>query len=202
MKVNVKSYLAYTMTPQIIPRLHDLIGSGFGHIAFFIALVCNAVGLLPNNHAYTQPRNIGNFSIRHVLTETASRLTWRLAYSDQILLFALIVIGLVIGAVHIFLLLLTLLTNPSLAQDGFTFSKLFAPPNPEHDLAYMMMDLVFGIENVFNSCVTTDSCTNTSGQSVALFELSAENRWPFTVHEALHSMLGFYSTGLLLSVSL
>ena len=105
-------------------------------------------------------------------------------------------IGLVIGAVHIFLLLLTLLTNPSLAQDGFTFSKLFAPPNPEHDLAYMMMDLVFGIENVFNSCVTTDSCTNTSGQSVALFELSAENRWPFTVHEALHSMLGFYSTGL------
>ena len=55
------------LLPGIIPRVKDLYESGFGWVAHMMAMVYASVRLLPANHPYLDPKNIGRFGIRHVI---------------------------------------------------------------------------------------------------------------------------------------
>ena len=156
MKLKTKDILTYTFMPQIAPRLRNLFGSGFSLVAHFIALVFAAVNLLPPNHPYTHSKNISHFGIRHVIAEAANGLKFDLKHIDQILLFATILIGLATIAVQIVLLVGALFIAPVMAQVTMpnSFAGFFTTPNASQDLAFMMMDMVFGVPDMFNSCVT------------------------------------------------
>lgn len=198
MNITKKDIFRYTLTPQIIPRLREIFGSGFGLVAYFIALVYSAVKLLPENHPYAQPINIGRFGIRHVVAEASNNLVIDIKNIDQVILFITIIFGLVIGFVQIVLFIGALFMQPMLAQASF-----FASPNPQQDLAHIMMDLVFGVPGVFDSCVSTAvssgaACLDTKGNVIeSISKLTAEATWPFPIHHALHQMLAVYSMGLM-----
>ncbi|MEM7679657.1 MAG: DotA/TraY family protein [Pseudomonadota bacterium] len=61
------------------------------------------------------------------------------------------------------------------------------------DLAFVALDRIFGIPNIFDSCVSSTDipCFDISGN-----ELSKPDTFPTRFHEAFHALLGFYSYGL------
>lgn len=194
MNITKKDILRHALAPEIIPRLRGLFGSGFGMLAYFIALVYSAVKLLPENHPYTDPNNINRFGIRHVIAEAGNKLVLDIKNIDQIILFITIIFGLAIGLVQVVLFIGALFMQPVVAQAGF-----FSSPNPQQDLAHIMMDLVFGVPGVFDSCVNgATACVDVKGTPIeSITKLTAEVSWPFPIHYALHQMLALYSTGLM-----
>ncbi len=199
--ITFKQAFKYTALPGIAPRMRELFGSGFSHIAFFMALVYGAVRLLPNNHPYLQAKNIGRFNIAHVLAEAANHLHMSFRNIDQIILFFTILFGLAIGIVQIIILALSLFVDPVIAAP-LGFKDLFVTPHPKEDLAFMFMDMVFGVPDIFNSCISLkEPCLDVSGNVVD----SVTNNWegdqlgfPYPIHHALHNMLRVYNLGLLL----
>lgn len=182
--------------PQVLPRLKELFTTGFHFLAYTIALVYSAVRLLPNNHPYCRVENMGRFGIRHVIAEAANNLKMDLKNIDQIILFVVILAGLLIGAFQIVLLFGALFAGGAIAQTNF--AGFFITPNPEQDLALMMLDMVFGID-IFGSCVSSGAaCLDTEGDPIeSLIYLTGHVGWPYNTHKALHQMLQIYNTGLL-----
>lgn len=179
--------------PQVVPRVKEIFGSGLYYISYFIALVYGAVRLLPPNHPYLQGRNIGRFSVRHVIAEAANNLVVDRYNIDKLILFFLVILGLAIALVQVILLGGSLFMQTAIAQD------FFSSPSPSHDLAYMFMDLVFGVPGVFDSCVSTDvDCVDAKGHVVSSIQALGVNGFPYPIHTALHQMLRLYSTGLMI----
>ncbi len=187
--------MKYVFTPQIASRVKDVFGSGFYFTAYFIALVYSAVRLLPANHPYVDAKNIGKYGIRHVIAEAANSLQITRHNIDRILLFFLVILGLFIGAAQIFVLVISLFMQTAQA-DGF--ADMFVTNAPADDLAYMFMDLVFGVQGMFNSCISTAAeCVSVNGKNIdESFKVISANGFPFPVHKALHQMMAVYSTGL------
>ncbi len=197
MQLSKGQIFSYVFAPQIVPRMRELFSSGFGFVAYFMALVYSAVRLLPDNHPYLNAQNIGRFGVRHVVAEAASHLKFDTRHIDQIALFILILFGLVITIFQFVLLIFSLISNPAMAQ---SFNDFFVAPNPAQDLANMMMDMVFGVPGIFNSCVQgATMCVDISGRNLThIAELTAEIGWPYSIHYALHQMLALYSTGMMI----
>jgi len=182
--------------------------SGFQYIAFFVALVYQLVRLIPEGHPYTDTNNIGRFSIRHVIAEAANHLTFNLKNVDQIILFCLILIGMIIGLIQLAALLISISFAPAIAAIP-SFTELFVAKNPTQDIAFMFMDLVFGMPGIFDSCIATGAkCTTLNGSAVGegakhifggsyLGGINDGNTIPFPIHVGLHNMLQIYSYGLL-----
>ncbi len=213
MNIKSKDVIKYAVLPGIRPRLQDLITSGFQHIPFFMALVYQAVRLLPNNHPYANARNIGRFGIRHVIAEAANNLVISSKNIDQILLFFTILFGLGLIFVQLGLLGMSIFIQPVMAAVDMptNFAGFFITPAEyaAQDLAYIFMDLVFGVPDIFNSCVAlvdTDCVLNIaveggtpqrSGESLVDPWTGSGMSWPFPIHHALHQMFSLYSIGLL-----
>ncbi len=203
----------YVMLPGIRPRLAELFGRGFQYIPFFIAMVYQCVRLLPANHPYTNPQNMGRFGIRHVIAEAANHLVFTRKNIDQIAVFFLIILGMIIILMQIFLVSTALFIQP-----GFTFpanfgeffvpNRLAGPGQPSQDLAMILLDMVFGVPDMFFSCVSTGvNCLDGNGNPITistdvpgpLSGAPIENfaTWPYPVHEGLHQLLSLYSVGML-----
>ncbi|MCD8566778.1 MAG: DotA/TraY family protein [Alphaproteobacteria bacterium] len=188
-----------------MPRMRELLGHGFEFIPYLIALVYQCVRLLPANHPYTDPRNIGRFGIRNVVAEAANHLVMKVANIDQIILFGAVLVGLVLAAVQISLLGMAFFIQPAMAAMPTSFSGFFLLPDgyKQQDLSYMMLDLIFGVKDMFGSCITTGSCTDMNGNTLAPEENTGGNTifgttaWPYPVHDALHQLFSVYSLGLL-----
>jgi len=170
-----RAVFRYAVMPEIGSRAHGLFASGFGYIPFFIAVVYQMVGLLPKNHPYILQRNIGRFGIRHVVAEAASNVTFSLKHIDQIILFAAILAGLAIFVIQFVALLFILIFQPVMAAPPLPGNWLgfFTVASPSQDLAYMMLDMVFGVPlgsttdypGFFESCIsTTVLCEDNFGQ--------------------------------------
>lgn len=189
------------MLPEFIPRITSLFTSGFSTLAFYIALVYNIVKLIPDGHPYLLRQNIGKFGVRHVIMAAANNLVFKKQNIDQILIFFTILTGLVIIAVQLALVVIAFFASHSAFALGFPVADLFNNPNattgsagPEQDLAFIILDRVFGLEGVYNSCVATGvACESSSG--VPSQETIAPYPYPF--HDALHVMLRFYSLGII-----
>lgn len=187
--------VSYAVLPGIVPRVRSLFASGFGTIAFLMARVYGMVRLLPPSHPYLQARNIGRYGLRHVIAEAANHLVLSRKNLDQILIFFALLAGVVLLFAQFALLIYGFVLQPALAQGmggGGGGQSMFVTQNPQFDIALMMMDEVFGIPEMFNSCVSTeDVCPHEGGGA-------GQPEFPYPFHHALHDLLQFYSTAMLL----
>lgn len=167
--------LRYVFMPQILPRLREITGSGFGHLAYFMALVFRAANILPPHHAYLRPAAIGNYGMMNVLSEVSNHLVIRRKNIDQVIVFFAILAGIVILFLQFLLLLVAFLINPASAASALP-DNLFVTTNPEEDIAFRLLDRVFGIPDMFGS---------KDMDKIGEF------------HDALHGLFQFYSIALL-----
>ena len=222
-----KGLFSYSVMPQVVPRMRDLFMSGFHYIPFFIAVVYQMVGLLPRSHPYLNQNNIGLYGIRHVVSEAARNVTFSLRNIDQIFIFFAVIIGLILFMVQFLSLAMLLFLQPAMAIPT-TWVGFFtvSPANKPHDLAYIMLDMIFGVPHpettslaplgFFESCVSTSvNCVDNFGVATALtttagtgvtpataqlfgpFTPLAYQNFPFPYHLGIHRLLSIYSNGLL-----
>lgn len=192
MNIKKREIAAYALTPQVFPRFKELITGGFSWLAYLIAHIYYAVRLLPESHPYLNSDNKGKYGIKHVIAAAARNLKFELKYIDQLLIFGLIMVGIVILISQIFLVL-----------TGFILSQasagMFETLNPESDNAFMLLDFVFGVPGFFGSCALgTDDPANATIAPCIAGSIPAWGAAPvFAYHAGLHSMLEFYSWSLL-----
>ncbi len=167
--MTVKGVLNYAAMPQVVPRLRSLISGGFNYIPYFVAVVYNMVGLLPRNHPYLRPESFGRFGLRHVISQAAGNLKFSWKNIDQIILFVAVCAGVALFFIQFIALSAILLMQPVYAMPT-NWNGFFVVANPSQDLAYMMLDMVFGVPNpsgvpvapatvaggIFDSCIGTD----------------------------------------------
>lgn len=170
--------MRYFMLPGLIPRLQRIFVSGFSCLSFYMASVLNIARLLPNNHPYLNPANYGRFGIHHVLIQAWKNLEFKKKNTDQIIIYFTLVSGIILLFLQMILFVMAFVMPAAVAGVGDEFARFFVTENPDDDLAFMFLDRVFGMENIFNSRVTT------------------EGGWPTNFHDGLHEMFGYYNTGL------
>lgn len=186
MQIKAKQVMRYVLLPGIIPMVRNLFASGFGHVAYYMAQIYGAARLLPPNHAYLNVQNIGRFGIINVILEAFANLRFTRKNIDQIFIFSLLVCGLILLISQFVLLGFSIFIQNSHAATGY--AAFFVTPDTTQDIAHILMDRVFGIPGLFDSCVSQGiPCLNST---------IPEGMFPFPYHGALHDMLAFYSIGL------
>ncbi len=131
MAITKGQIVKYAVLPGFWPRIRDLVGSGFSHVALYIAIIYRNVRLLPAGHPYLNPDNFGRFGIRHVIAEAANNLVFTKKNIDQIFVFFMILAGIVILMTQIILFVFSLIaTQPAMAIGLVPFldSKIQIPP--------------------------------------------------------------------------
>lgn len=183
--------LKVSLLPGILPRTRRLMGGGFHYISFYMAQLFAAVGLLPRYHPYIQYANFGRFGIGHVTHEAWHNIVMGQRRLDQVVIFSLIIIGLGILFVQ-FCFLGILLVSQTAHAAGLPLDGFLNTPDPEEDLAFVLMDSVFGLPDFFNSCVAQGiECFVDNPYPVQ------PGPYPTPFHEGLRAMLQIYSVGLL-----
>ncbi len=212
--LRVRDIASYTLLPKVLPRIASLFFSGFHYFAFFVAQVYRGVRLLPDNHPSLNPQNIGNFTVRDVVGEAFRHLVWRRENLDQIIVFLAILSGLIllvlqaatfvvaIALPHAFAGGLNGVGN--LAASGMGFSSIFSTPfnDGSQDIAFILLDRVFGVAGIFDSCVSVNTpCFGVSPNALNFDQTNPvykPDTFPWAFHEGLHALFQFYSMGLLL----
>ncbi len=176
MVISKKKIFKTAMLPGIWPRLKVFFGSGFAYLAYLIAVTYNTVRILPSEHPYLNASNIGTYGVRQSIAAAANNIQIRKSNIDQIIIFFSILTAMVIMMMQFVLLALAVIIPSARAQTiPTTIQGFFTTPNPESDIAFRMLDLVFGIPDFFGSKEQTETA----------------------FHTALHSLLEFYSFGIL-----
>lgn len=170
-----KDIFKYTFMPAIGPRFRDLFETGFSNLALFMVLIYQAVKLIPADHAFAKPNAAGTYSIRDVLSEASRNLKFDLKHIDQVIIFFALIAGIIILCIQFLLLVTAFFVNPAQAQMPSDIGEFFTNSAPNDDIAYRMLDSVFGIPDLFGSQEITETA----------------------FHEALHGLFQFYSIGLL-----
>lgn len=219
-----KKVLSYSLLPEMGSRIRELFMGGFGYVPYFIAIVYQMVGLLPRNHPYLITSNIGRYGIRHVVGQAAGNIEFKLKNIDQVVLFFAVIAGLILFVVQLLALGSALFLQPAMALP-FTWANMFTLSGPplRQDLAYMMLDMVFGVPHpsgatmgFFESCIgASDVCVdnfgnalteNSAGSVVQSLPTSAQLSplapgaylaFPFPYHLGMHRLFLIYSSGLL-----
>ncbi|MFP4098330.1 MAG: DotA/TraY family protein [Alphaproteobacteria bacterium] len=177
--------------PRVVPRVKGFFSSGFGYLSFLIAQVFALVRLLPPGHPYLLSANIGRYGFRHVIAQAAGNITFSWKHTDQIVVFVAVLTGLVLLVAQFVILMYAVFISPVLATP--TITSMFDTVNPAKDVAFNLLDQIFGIPDVFCSVSAPGDCTKYSADLVADGQLL-----PLPFHSALHSLFEFYSTGLLM----
>ncbi|MGH1397740.1 MAG: DotA/TraY family protein [Alphaproteobacteria bacterium] len=183
--IGAKQVASYVIMPGILPRLKEFLTSGFGYVAFLMAQIYAMTRLLPPTHPYLNPDNIGKFTLRNTIAEAANNITLKRENIDQIAIFVLLLLGITLLALQIIVLILGIILGPVMAQ------AIFVTANPEADIAFMLLDQVFGIPNFFNSCISTGGACPGVAAGTPL------TTFPQPFHLALHELFRFYSYGML-----
>jgi len=182
----------HVVLPGFWPRLHALFTSGFVHIAYLIAVIYQNVRLLPQGHPYLNPQNMGKYGIRHVIAEASNNLVFSKKNIDQIFVFLIILAGLVLLLTQFILLIFALVSQPATAAawtNWFGSTKA----GPSQDIAFIILDRVFGLHDFYNSCVSDPlkQCKDIRGNIIPIPTI-----YPFPIHMALRELLKFYSWGI------
>ncbi|PCI85566.1 MAG: hypothetical protein COB24_12690 [Hyphomicrobiales bacterium] len=174
-KSNFKAAARYAMMPEILPRIRAL-GLHFGHFAYLLALIFSSARLIPINHPMINPSSIGQFGVRDVLAFTANNIKWSRKNTDQVAIFAAVVIGLIMIAVQTVLIAIFALSGTAQAASSTNF---FSTPNPDTDISFIFLSQVFGSElNLFG---TGSGVLGTAGNPI---------------HSVLGEMLSLYSMAM------
>ena len=177
--VTIQSVAKTALLPGIFPRLRSLFHNSFSSLAFLMASLYRSVNLLPKGHPYTLPSNFGRFGISDVVTAAAKNLIFSRKHMDQIFIFGVILLALLLLVSQAILFCSSLIFQTAWAQGSI--QGLFSTPNPTNDIAYSMLDMVFGVPGIYGSSFDT---VNVGG--------------PAPFHAALHNMFGIYSFAMLL----
>jgi len=164
--------------PEYLPRVKNLFTFGFGNLAYLIAIVYNTVRILPDNHIYLRADKVGQYGIRHVIAEAANHISLKKNNIDQIFVFFSIIAALVIFVIQFVLLAMAVFIPKSHAQNltlGI-LDEYFKTQTPDQDIAFQLLNLVFGIPEFFGG---TGAVT-------------------LPLHTALHKLFEFYSYGILM----
>ena len=217
--INKWDIFKFLALPQIKPRITQLFGKGFQYIPYFIALVYEAVRLLPSNHPYLNVQNIGRYGVTHVIAEAANNLVLSRKNLDQIVTFILILLAMVLVVLQIVMMAGALFIQPGFSATAMAFPQNFneffvtgalsGSGNGQQDIAYILLDMVFGVPEMFKSCVaeTGVACLDGKGNPILINsrvpEIAGHNYedfadWPYPVHEGLHKLFEVYSYGLLI----
>ncbi|MBP7758077.1 MAG: DotA/TraY family protein [Alphaproteobacteria bacterium] len=180
-----KDVVSYAFFPRIVPRIRSVFFSGFGYVAFLMAQIYGMVRLLPSQHPYLQPSNIGRFGMYHVVVEAAGQLKFSKKNVDQVFVFFALLAAIIIVILQLLFLLYGIAIGPFI-NPAHAFSW-FDNPTPLNDLAFNILNDVFGINNMFCSSYFPGNCPANNPPFA-----------PFPFHAALHELFRFYSTALLL----
>ncbi len=219
-----KQVARYVLLPELMGRTKQLITGGFGFVPFFIATVYQMVGLLPRNHPYLMQHNIGRFGIHHVVGEAARNVKFSLKHIDQVLMFFAVMAGIIIFFMQFLAFACFIAFQPAAAMPT-NWLGFFVVAAPEQDIAYMMLDMVFGVPlpggsgagysgGFFQSCISmatpcqdnfgvaVPGMTSTALTGVPVAQFSplapqAYQAFPFAYHDGLHRLFSVYSNGLL-----
>ena len=205
---NTMRVVKYAVMPQVLPRLATLFFSGFSFFSYFVAQVYGGVRLLPKGHPYLNSRNMGQFSVTDVIGAAGRNLKYRKENIDQILMFYIILVGLIMMVMQFLTMAAGLIVpNAEALSLSYYFGNDVAGNSPiaslgvgpSQDLAFILLDRVFGVPGIFDSCVSTAvQCfrsTASLANSAEVVYKPAVFPWPF--HNALHALYQFYSIGLL-----
>lgn len=192
--IKTKDVLIYASMPRVVPRIKDLFSSGFSCVAFWMAHIYFVVRLLPANHPYLSSSNIGRFGVRHVIAEAARHLKFTRGNIDQIFVFFGLLIGVIMLLAQFLILIYVLLVSPAMAFSWFD------TPDPASDIAYNLLDRVFGVPGVFCSTTTIANCTNFSAGVPfnTIGPATGASVLPLPFQGALHQLFRYYSLALLL----
>ena len=179
-KISARKIAGYVFLPRILPRLQDLFASGFGYFAYLIAAVFQTVRILPATHPYTNAANIGKFGVRDAVFAAASSITISRKNIDQIIIFVTILAGIGILALQFVALLLSMVVDTAHASG--VFGGLFETPNPQTDIAFLLLDHVFGVPDFFGSAIN--------------------GTLPTPFHRALQALFQYYNFALLVIAAL
>lgn len=193
----------YMLLPQILPRFASLVFGGFSYLAYFVAQVYRGVRLLPQSHPYLNPSEIGHYSIPDVVRAAGSRLKYSRDTIDQVIIFYVILLGMVLIAFQTLMLIIGVFAPQAMALSltgYFGNPHLTVGVNQYQDLAFILLDRVFGIPGIFDSCVSMNtpclmSTPSATWDNAQIVYKPTTFPWPF--HNAMHAMFSFYSTGLL-----
>lgn len=215
MKITPRKIIRYAAFPGIAPMVGEFLTTGFSQVAFFMAQVYRAVRLLPAGHPYLSGANVGRFGIRHVIAEAARHLKFSRSHIDQIIIFGLLLLGIVILFMQLGMLGLALFVETARAMP-VNFAGFFVTPDATNDISYVLLDRIFGVRDVFTGQGNTTTCV---AQNIPCFQalnpptaynqtfttqpgaagwLTPDGPWPSSFHLAFHQMLQFYSIGLLI----
>lgn len=175
--IQTKDVAGYVLLPGIIPRIRAFASSGFGYLAFLIALIYQGVRILPKDHPYCRYENVGRFGLRHVIAEAANRVTLNWKHADQVIIFIAILAGIVILIMQWVAIIAMLIGKTAWAGSGLSFG-IFTTPFPETDIAFLLLDRVFGIPEFFGSAANAEI--------------------PTSFHYGLHALFQFYNSALLI----
>lgn len=168
----------YVLLPEIFPRIKALFNSGLGHLSYFVAVVFNTVRILPDNHLYLKRSSHGHFSVFQAFAAAADHITFDRKNLDKVGIFVVILTGMVLLLLQFLLLIFAFFSSKAFAASGpQTYSDFFKNENNETDIAFRLLDMVFGVPGIFNSS-------------------EIKNVGPF--HKALQALFEFYSYGILL----
>lgn len=172
-----KDILRYSFMPQVGPRLRGFFDGGFQNLAIFMALIYNAVKLIPDNHPYIQRGSKEKFGVQDVLVEASKNVNFSVKHLDQVVIYFALIAGLILLTLQFFILLMALMISPAAAEDldSLMSQNFFTTAAPTEDLAFRLLDRVFGIPYLFDSKEPTETA----------------------FHTALHGLFQFYSVGLL-----
>jgi hypothetical protein len=224
MKPGMKQIMKFVLLPQVMPRLRELFSSGFSHVSFFLGQIYSAAGLIPPGHPYLSTVNTGRFGLHHVVAEAARNLKFRKENADQIVIFFTTLVGMVMMGMQILLGLFSIFISAAHAAAGnaampTNFAGFFLTPagKAKNDIAYVLLDRVFGVPGIFldagggKTCVAQGNvvCFQGMGASAAgpaptpqnsgiTQNMTPDGAWPWPFHQALHAMMQFYSIGLLI----
>lgn len=171
MDSTAKNIAKYAFLPQILPRIFALFKNSFSYTAYLIAYIFYALKILPPNHPYILPQNFGRYGLRHVIAQAANNLVLSRKNLDQIFIFTIIVVALVLIFIQFILMFTALFAYPAIAASpgaglpGASWPSIrdvmlltspynMAGGDMTHDLSFMFLDQVFGVKGIFNSCVS------------------------------------------------
>lgn len=197
--IKKRKIAAYFLLPGIVPRVWDLVSSGFATLALMVAVIYRNVGLLPAGHPYLKPVNYGKFGIRHVMAEASASVVYDRSNVDKIIIHFTIMAGMVVLIMQICLVVLSMLAMPVFAGP-WTNTFLTTAVGPDQDMAFIVLDRVFGIMDFSGTTGFFDSCYSNGGPCYDINDpqniVATPGAFPQPFHLALHQFFGFYTLGI------
>lgn len=198
-----KQTLKYFLLPGVVPRVGRFFSSGFSHVALYMASVFGMVRLLPPGHPYLIQDNVSRFGIRHVLAEARRNLVFSRANIDQVIVYYTLLIGIFLLFMQFAMLGLSFtmqaayatIITPVDTMNRFGVAFMLTTPDATNDVAFILMDYVFGAQGIFTDAFGRGTCL--ANNAPCFTGTASYGAWPTGWHTALHALFRFYNFGIL-----